>query len=86
MAPAILPKKMIRSAILIRGHRRKSFDEIVEEPPFGIAHVLCVGPLRMALLSAELVADPAAFDAAQLAQCRRLLAEEARVKGLGFRV
>jgi len=43
MAPAILPKKMIRSAILIRSHRREPFDEIVEEPPFGVPHVLCVG-------------------------------------------
>ncbi len=34
---------MNRSAILIRGHRRESFDEIVEEPPFGILHIQGVG-------------------------------------------
>jgi hypothetical protein len=40
MAPAILPKKMIKSASLIRNDRVKSFHQKVEELALGIGYFL----------------------------------------------
>jgi hypothetical protein len=40
MAPAILPKKMIKSASLIRNDRVKSFHQKVEELALGIGDFL----------------------------------------------